>query len=94
MELRDHMRRDQYAKSPCPQISSSRHSRSQSAIVKVTNKYFNRLIWLLVPLALMIIFAFGARYLVEHTDGLQHQRILRPPNMRAKAAITSSVWGC
>ncbi len=35
-----------------------------------------RLVWLLVPVALLLVVVFAARYLIEHTDGAQHERVL------------------
>lgn len=38
-----------------------------------------RLGWVLVPVVLLVIVVFAARYLIEHTDGPQHERLGRPP---------------
>ena len=32
--------------------------------------------WLLVPVILLVILVFAARFLIEHTDGPQHERVL------------------
>ncbi len=34
-----------------------------------------RLVWLVVPLALMLPVVFAARYLIEHTDGPQRETV-------------------
>lgn len=46
-------------------------------VLSLARKYANRLIWVLLPMALMIIFAFGTRYLIEHTDGPHRLKLLR-----------------
>jgi hypothetical protein len=40
-----------------------------------------RLVWLLVPVALMLLVVFAARYLIEHTDGPQHERVVTHQNV-------------
>lgn len=38
-----------------------------------------RLVWLLVPVALMVLVVFATRYLVEYMDGPQHEKAVIHP---------------
>jgi hypothetical protein len=48
-----------------------------------------RLVWLVLPVALMLILVFAARYLIEHTDGPLHERLLRPPQVASNQTSAS-----
>jgi hypothetical protein len=67
-----------------PNRSSSRGA------LPLGRKYANRLIWLLLPMALMIIFAFGTRYLIEHTDGPHRLKLLRHSTTHARTNLPLS----
>jgi hypothetical protein len=48
-----------------------------------------RLVWLVLPFALMLILVFAARYLIEHTDGPLHERLLRQPQVASNQTSAS-----
>jgi len=35
-----------------------------------------RLVWVLVPVVLLVVVVLATRYLIEHTDGPQQERVL------------------
>jgi hypothetical protein len=81
------MRGNESAKSPITQIFSSAFAPRERKAGGLAGLFMGRLMWLLVPLALLMVVVFGARYLIERMDGMQHDRILSNRNVRADADI-------